>query len=121
MDDISGKLKLETTNGKIRGRKISGLVKSKTTNGSIKLEFEDVDDSGRLSFKTTNGSIKLYLPDNFGGDAELRTTNGHIESDFRMSSSRRRSKKRFDGTIGEGDNELICSTTNGSIYLFLND
>jgi DUF4097 and DUF4098 domain-containing protein YvlB len=121
VDNITGKLRLETSNGKIRGREIDGLVKSRTTNGSISLEFMGIEAAGDLSFKTTNGSIKLYLPEYFGGDADLKTTNGHIESDFRMSAYRKKSKKRFDGTIGEGDNELRCNTTNGSIYLFLND
>ena len=45
-----------------------------------------------MSFKTTNGSIKLYLPEDFGADAELKTTNGHIDSDFEFTEKIRKSR-----------------------------
>ena len=76
-----------------------------------------------MTFRTTNGSIKLYLPEDYGADdVELKTTNGHIDSDFPMSgSSGRKSKKRFRGSINKGNRELSCSTTNGNIHLLVND
>lgn len=121
VDNIEGRLRLETTNGKIRGRNINGLARCHTTNGSIRMEFTDIPADEKLSFKTTNGSIKLYLPENFGGEAELKTTNGRIDSDFSLSDGRKKSKKRYYGKINDGDNVLICSTTNGSIYLYSGD
>jgi DUF4097 and DUF4098 domain-containing protein YvlB len=123
IEEITGRLRLESTNGKIDAREISGLTRCKTTNGSIKVEFDDVAESEEMTFRTTNGSIKLYLPENYGADdVDLKTTNGHINCDFPMSgSSSRKSKKRFRGAINEGNRELTCSTTNGSIHLLVND
>jgi len=123
IDNITGRLRLESTNGKIDARDISGLTRCKTTNGNIKVEFDDVPEGDEMTFRTTNGSIKIYLPEDYGADnVELKTTNGHIDSDFTMSGrSGRKSKKRFRGSINEGDRELICSTTNGSIHLLVND
>jgi DUF4097 and DUF4098 domain-containing protein YvlB len=123
INQITGRLRLESTNGKIDAREISGLTRCKTTNGSIKIEFNDVSEGDEMTFRTTNGSIKLYLPENYGADdVELKTTNGHIDSDFPMSgSSKRKSKKRFHGSINDGNRELTCTTTNGNIDLLVND
>jgi DUF4097 and DUF4098 domain-containing protein YvlB len=121
VNDIIGRLRLKSTNGKINGRGIDGLVKCKTTNGSIKMSLDGITDGQDLSFKTTNGSIRLYLPSDFGGYVDLKTTNGHIDSDFSLSNSRRQSKKHYSGRINGGDCELECTTTNGSIYLYQSD
>jgi len=123
VEEISGRLRLESTNGKISAKEISGLTRCKTTNGSIKVEFVEVGEGDEMTFKTTNGSIKLYLPEDYGADdVDLKTTNGNINSDFPMAgSSNRKSKKRFRGAISEGNRELSCLTTNGSIHLLVND
>jgi DUF4097 and DUF4098 domain-containing protein YvlB len=123
IENIAGKLRLESTNGKINAREIKGLTRCETTNGNIRVEFDDVSVGDEMTFRTTNGSIKLYLPDDYGADdVDLKTTNGQINSDFPMSgSSNRRSKKKFRGSIKDGDRELTCSTTNGSIHLMVND
>jgi DUF4097 and DUF4098 domain-containing protein YvlB len=123
VEEISGKLRLESTNGKINARDITGLTRCKTTNGSINIDFDEVSEGDEMTFKTTNGSIKLYLPEDYGADdVELKTTNGSINSDFPMSgTSSRKSKKRFQGAISEGNRELSCLTTNGSIHLLVND
>jgi len=123
VEEISGRLRLESTNGKIVARDISGLTRCKTTNGSIRVEFDEVGEGDEMVFKTTNGSIKLYLPEDYGADdVDLKTTNGHIISDFSMTgNSSRKSKKRFRGAISEGNRELSCLTTNGSIHLLVND
>ena len=119
--DINGRMRLNSTNGKISGKEITGLVKCKTTNGSIKMAFDQVPDEEEMSFRTTNGSIRVYLPRTFGGYIDLQTTNGRIESDFHLSSTRKHSKKRFKGMVHDGNCDLTCTTTNGSIYLYYND
>jgi DUF4097 and DUF4098 domain-containing protein YvlB len=123
IEKIVGRLRLESTNGNINAWNINGLTRCKTTNGDIKVEFEDVPEGDEMTFRTTNGSIKIYLPENYSADdVELKTINGHFESDFPMSdNSSRKSRKRFRGSISEGNRELSCSTTNGSIHLLVND
>ena len=123
IEKIAGRLRLESTNGKINARNINGLTRCKTTNGDIKVEFDDVPEGDEMTFRTTNGSIKIYLPENYGADdVELKAINGSVESDFPMSGNwSRKSKKKFRGSIREGNRELSCSTTNGSIRLLVND
>ena len=121
VEKVSGKIKMNSTNGKINARDISGLVQCKTTNCRIHAEINKITSDEEMTFKTTNGSIKLYLPRDFGGDVDLETTNGHIDSDFPLTVRNRWSKKHFRGKVNEGDGTLYCSTTNGSIYLYYND
>lgn len=121
VENLSGRIRLHTTNGKIVGEKITGLVRCHTTNGSIDVDFTDVTSDDEMIFRTTNGSIRLHLPENYGGYANLKTTNGHIDSDFRLSSRRYKQKKSFKGDFGKGDGSITCKTTNGSIYLMMND
>ncbi len=121
-ENIDGRLRLHTTNGKIKADNIQGLVRSHTTNGSINVSIDKITTDEEMIFRTTNGSIKLYLPENYGGYANLRTTNGHIDSDYRLSSgNRKHRRKSYKGDFGDGDGNLTCSTTNGSIYLLENN
>ena len=120
IEKVTGKFKLTSTNGKITAREVSGTIHSVTTNGKIMAEFNKIDYSEEMLFKTTNGSIRLYLPENFAGYADLKTTNGKIDSDFSLydrHDKSGRSRKSFKGEIGEGDGFIKCKTTNGSIYL----
>ncbi len=121
IEQISGRLRLESTNGKIIAREISGVTRCKTTNGSINVDFSEITTQEKLTFKTTNGSIKLYLPEDFAAEVELKTTNGHIDSDFPLRGGSKKSKKRFSGYINNDDRKLTCTTTNGSIHLYVND
>jgi hypothetical protein len=114
---IAGRIRLESTNGQIDGSDIQGVARCRTTNGSIKMEFSEISGEDKMSFKSTNGSIKLYLPDDFAADVELKTTNGHIDSDFTMNGGGRRSRTRLKGKINTGGRELSCTTTNGNIIL----
>ncbi len=117
---IEGRIRLETTNGNIDASRIEGLAKCKTTNGSIRIEFEEVPDEDKMSFVTTNGSIKIYLPDDFGGEFDIKTVNGNIDSDFPISIKGRWPQKHFHGKVNEGNCDLYCSTVNGSIGVLYN-
>ncbi len=115
---IKGRLRLNSTNGKITAREIEGLVRSKTTNGSLDIELLSVPPDEEINFSTTNGSITLRLPENYGAEVNLKTTNGHIDSDFSYSEQRDWSRQHVSGIIGDGAGSLYCHTTNGSIRLY---
>jgi DUF4097 and DUF4098 domain-containing protein YvlB len=116
VEEIIGKLRLESTNGRISADKISGLTRCHTTNGSIDIEFREILGDEKMSFKSTNGSIKLYLPGDFSGDVDLKTTNGRITCDFPLQG--RQSRTHVSGEIGNRHQELSCRTTNGNIGLY---
>lgn len=124
VENISGRVRMQSTNGKIEARDINGLLRCETTNGKIHADFTKITSDEELIFRTTNGSIKLYLPEEYGGYADLKTTNGHIDSDFKLNDkyeNSRKSKKSYRGDFGNGDGSLTCKTTNGSIYLIVNN
>jgi len=124
VEEVSGRIKMHSTNGKISARDISGLVRCETTNGRIHAEINKISSDEEMTFRTTNGSIKLYLPEEYGGYADLKTTNGHIDSDFKFKDKykkSRKSKKSYRGDFGDGDGSITCKTTNGSIYLLKNN
>lgn len=114
---ITGRVRLESTNGKVIGTEISGPARCRTTNGSIDVSLIDIKDPDDMSFYTTNGSISLELPKNFGGFVDLKTTNGHVDCDFPMEVDDRHKRTLLRGKIGEGDADITCSTTNGSIHI----
>jgi DUF4097 and DUF4098 domain-containing protein YvlB len=74
-----------------------------------------------MFFKTTNGSIRLYLPENFGGYVDLKTTNGEVDSEFHIKEANYKKRTRLNGRINSGESDITCSTTNGSIYLYSAD
>ena len=120
VEKVVGNIRLSSTNGKINATEVSGAVNCETTNGKIIADFSEINSKEELIFKTTNGSIKVYLPEDFGGYADLKTTNGRIDSDFSLYGNEHRSKKSrnsFRGEIAQGDGSIKCKTTNGSIYL----
>jgi len=124
VEEVSGRIRMSSTNGKINARDVAGLIRCETTNGSVRAEINKITSDEEMTFRTTNGSIKLYLPEEYGGYADLKTTNGHIDSDFRLSDgyrNSRRSKKSYRGEFGDGDGSITCKTTNGSIYLLKNN
>jgi DUF4097 and DUF4098 domain-containing protein YvlB len=114
---IKGRLRLDATNGKIVAREIEGLVRSRTTNGSLDIELLSVPPEEEIEFSTTNGSITLHLPEDYSAEVNLKTTNGHIDSDFPYTEQRKWSKQHVWGKIGSGTGNLDCHTTNGSIRL----
>jgi hypothetical protein len=124
IEEVAGNIRLSSTNGKINAKKVSGAVTCETTNGKVIAEFSEINTREELIFKTTNGSIKVYLPEDFGGYADLKTTNGRINSDFSLYGNEHRSKRfknSFRGEIAKGDGSIKCKTTNGSIYLVKQD
>ncbi len=121
IEDVSGRFSLKTTNGKIVADKISGVIRCKTTNGPIKVFLEEVTSDDEMRFHTTNGSITVYLPEDFGGEVDLKTTNGSIQTDFPLQVKSGYSKKSIRGLINDGIGSIECRTTNGSIRLLYND
>jgi len=121
VNDVSGRIRMESTNGEILAKEINGLVRCNTTNGSIKVDFENIPVEEDMFFKTTNGSIRLYLPENYGGHVDLKTTNGEVDSEFHIKEANYKKRTRLNGRINSGESDITCSTTNGSIYLYSTD
>jgi DUF4097 and DUF4098 domain-containing protein YvlB len=68
-------------------------------------------------FSTVNGGIVLRVPSYLNAHLKASVENGNIESDFPITVTGTVSRRRVEGTIGNGGQELQVSTVNGSIRL----
>jgi hypothetical protein len=125
-------LKMDTTNGDIRGRDLKSVVKANTTNGSVDVETSEwasghttnghvaismgkADWKGELELATTNGGITVSLPPPAAFELHAATTNGNIRTDFPITVVGSFGMKNVSGTVGAGGRELKLATTNGGI------
>lgn len=125
-------LKMDTTNGSIRGRDLKSIVEANTTNGNVDLETSEwgsgrstnghvaiamgrADWKGELELATTNGGITVSLPAPAGFQLHAATTNGNIHTDFPITVQGTFGTKNVSGTVGGGGRELKLATTNGGI------
>ncbi len=66
---------------------------------------------------TSYGSIDFVAPPGFAGQADLSTSYGSVKTDRPITTSGQLSKKRLQGTIGQGNGKLSLQTSSGSISL----
>ena len=114
-DDLGADVLAQTVNGSIN-ISTRGRAEANTVNGAIEAEMGRADWSSDVSFETVNGSITLTLPENVNADVRARTVNGRIRTDLPLTNSEV-SRRRLEGTLGDGGPELELETVNGSISL----
>jgi DUF4097 and DUF4098 domain-containing protein YvlB len=113
---VTGRLQLDTTNGRIEVARCSGSVAASTTNGGIEAELMTVAKGQELRFVTTNGRIEVALPGDLGADVDADTTNGAIRTDLPIATTHL-SRNSLRGTINGGGTVLRLRTTNGGIQI----
>jgi hypothetical protein len=94
--DCNGDMSLRASNGAIEVENVDGMVDAFTSNGSINMEKV----SGKVNATTSNGSISMEEVDHF---KNLITSNASIEVEME-----------------ELNNDVLLSTSNASINLYLN-
>ena len=114
-EELGSDIEVHTVNGSVR-ISTRGHAEADTVNGSIEASFGRADWRGEVSFETVNGSIRLELPADTNADIRARTVNGRIRSDLPMTVHEV-SRRRLEGTIGNGGRKLELETVNGSIVL----
>ena len=66
---------------------------------------------------TSYGNIDFTAPQNFAGQVDLSTSYGSVKTTRPITISGQVSKKKLNGTIGEGNGMLHIKTSSGSINL----
>src|SRR5262245_58651329 len=115
-ESLTGDAEAHTVNGSVK-LSTTGLAVANTVNGSVHVRMGRADWPNGASFKTVNGEIELSLPSVLDANLHAETLNGSISSDFPITVTGQMSRRRLDGTIGNGGRELRLSTVNGSIKL----
>lgn len=125
-DNVNGNVTAEGMGREVRANSVNGSVsvsttswaEAKTVNGRIKAAMGDADWNGTLSIESVNGSIELDMPSGFSADVNFSSLNGHINSDFPLSTSDSWPVgHKANGTIGKGGRELVIKTVNGNVEL----
>ena len=110
--DVEG----HTVNGSVR-ISTAGTARANTVNGSLDLSMGRADWPDGAKFSTVNGEIVLRVPAFLSAHVMASVLNGTIESDLPISVTGAVSRRKLEGTIGNGGQELQLSTVNGSIRL----
>jgi hypothetical protein len=132
VNDVSGDLEIQNTNGFINLLNVSGSVVANTTNGKVLVIFKNVDPKAAMAFTTLNGNVDVTFPASFKGNMKVRSDRGQIYSDFEIAvdpSQPKATKTIKDGMyhlniedwiygkIGGGGPEVLMKNMNGNIYI----
>ena len=112
---IASDVEARTVNGSVN-ISTTGQARAQTVNGSIRATLGATEWMGEAAFETVNGSVALALPDDVSATVSIRTSNGSIESDLPIDATRS-TRRRLEGTLGDGGPELRIRTVNGSVRI----
>src|SRR4029077_2473116 len=113
---ISGDLSVETVNGDITLTQIeSASTDATTVNGDITYDGT-IKDGGRYRFSTHDGDLRVSVPEKAGVSLSVSTLNGAFSSCFPVQLQRK-TKHRFDFTIGSGSAPIELESFNWDIRL----
>ena len=112
-----GPVNAHSGNGQIDVITTLGPVQATTGNGSIDVEMSAIRGTENMSFRSGNGRVSVTLPEDYNGELETSTGNGHLVSDFALSVEGRLDRQRVRATIGKGGPRLRMSSGNGNIVL----
>lgn len=142
ISSTSGSINAETIEGSGSARSLSGNVKFSTvtgekfdyssTSGEVEVgtlvgygyahsvsgdvRIESCDLQGDIELSSTSGSVSVRIPENTSIDADLNTTSGDIDTDFKLDYSH--NEKHCSGTSGDGPYfKVKMGTVSGDIRL----
>ena len=127
--DVMGNFSVRNVNGGIEMQDVGGgKAQARTVNGGVKVIFrENPREAG--DFGTINGPVELYFTRGLSADFRFKTMNGHIYTDFEMTSlpAQAATSERHDGKfiyhsdrytggrVGAGGMEIKADNLNGDI------
>jgi DUF4097 and DUF4098 domain-containing protein YvlB len=110
---------LSTSYGRITCRQIStNDITARSGSGNLDIACSD-STPGQIvaDLVTSYGSIDFAAPQDFAGQVDLSTSYGSIKTNRPITINGQISKKKLNGTIGEGNGKLHMQTSSGSINL----
>ena len=118
-DSSANMTNLSTSYGRITCRQITiNDITAKSGSGNLDIACSDsTPDEIVADLVTSYGSIEFAAPQNFAGQVDLSTSYGSIRTGRPITISGEISKKKLNGTMGEGNGKLYMQTGSGSINL----
>jgi hypothetical protein len=122
---VNGDVTAESLDGDADAHTVNGSVKVSTTgtaiastvNGSLDVTMGRADFPEGAKFSTVNGGITLHVPSFMSANLKASVQNGSIESDLPVTTTGTIGRRKLEGRIGNGGQDLQVSTVNGSIHL----
>lgn len=128
VEDVAGNYDVENINGGVEMSEAAGSGRAYSLNGGLKVAF---NPRAASYFGSLNGQVDLEFQPDLSADLRMKTFNGHIYSDFEVTSlpsaqptAERRNGKliyrsdRFTGArVGNGGPEIKLDGFNGDIRL----
>ena len=90
-------------------------TEANTVNGDVSYDGT-IKDGGRYRFTTHDGDLRVSVPEKASVTVTVSTFDGDFSACFPVQLSRK-SKHRFDLTIGAGSARLELESFNGDIHL----
>ncbi|HYE57271.1 MAG TPA: DUF4097 family beta strand repeat-containing protein [Rhodothermales bacterium] len=117
IEGVTGRIRFETSNGGVALTDVGGDVEGRTSNGGLNVALSGERWEGEgLNVRTSNGGVRLSVPEGFGADLEVGTTNGQIDLGFPVTVEGRIGR-RVQTTLGRGGPPVRVITTNGGVIL----
>lgn len=117
LEEIVGRLRVETTNGGLGLVGLAGDVEARTMNGGVHVELAgDTWDGEGLDVETENGAINLEIPSDYSAELETGTVNGRVRIDFPVTVQGTLGEN-VRTTLGRGGPPVRVKTTNGAVRI----
>lgn len=118
VDNVEGRMELETSNGGLSLSDVGGDVRGRTVNGGINAELTgDRWRGSGLDLKTSNGGVTVTLPANYSARLETGTVNGGMNIGFPISVQGNLEGRRISTQLGSGGPTISATTTNGGVNI----
>lgn len=115
---VSNASDLSTSYGRIACRQFTAAdLFAKSGSGDLDIVCSGSPADMMADLVTSYGSIHFTAPPGFGGRVDLSTSYGSVKTERPITVSGQISKKKLQGTIGEGTGKLHLQTGSGSISL----
>lgn len=118
--DIYGDVNIDVTSGDIYVLQKNGELRIDTSSGDVTVETS-LMASGRYLVETSSGEITFRIPSDASSMVDLETSGGTIEIDKLSIAIESVSRTHLVGTLGDGDGEIVLSTSGGDIDLRASD
>lgn len=112
INDFGGSGEINTVSGEINIENCKGSFSAKTVSGHINyLKNSALKDN--LNMNSVSGHVNIDIPKSSEFSLKARTVSGKIKCDFPLVLD----GKGAEGTVGNGENEIIVNTVSGSITI----
>ncbi|MGA3318285.1 MAG: DUF4097 family beta strand repeat-containing protein [Candidatus Korobacteraceae bacterium] len=117
-NDLSGPSRLITRSKDIHIENVSGDLQLETTNGNVEVRAADKLPLGRISISSKRGDVSLVLPPKAGFQVQAATSKGDITSEFEaLKIDQSNGSARASGAVGNGASKLQINTDTGDIRI----